>query len=72
MDSLMLFPDTELYRMAQQGLLVPAKEKERICELQVFINYLNIRTHLFAKNQLLYGHLQHMCNLFHIHYNLDI
>lgn len=34
--------------MAQQGLLVPAGEKERIRELQLLINNLNIRTHLFA------------------------
>ena len=47
-DSLTLFPDTELYKMAQQGLFVPAGEKERIRELQLLINHLNIRTHLFA------------------------
>lgn len=47
-DSLTLFPDTELYQMSQRGKFVPADEKERICELQVFINHLNIRTHLFA------------------------
>ena len=47
-DSLTLFDDTELYKMAQQGLFVPAEEKERIRELKVFINNLNIRTHLFA------------------------
>lgn len=47
-DSLTLFPDTELYKMAQQGLFAPAGEKERIRELQVFINNLNIRTHLLA------------------------
>ena len=47
-DSLTLFPDTELYQMAQQGLFVPAEEKERIRELQILINNLNIRTHLFA------------------------
>ena len=34
--------------MAQQGLFVPAEEKERIRELQMLINNLNIRTHLFA------------------------
>ena len=34
--------------MAQQGLFVPAGEKERIRELQFLINSLNIRTHLFA------------------------
>ena len=47
-DSLTLFPDTELNQMAQQGLFVPAEEKERIRELQILINNLNIRTHLFA------------------------
>ncbi len=47
-DSLTLFPDTELYQMAQQGLFVPVEEKERIRELQILINNLNIRTHLFA------------------------
>ena len=47
-DSLTLFPDTELYQMAQQGLFIPAEEKERIRELQMLINNLNIRTHLFA------------------------
>ena len=34
--------------MAKQGLFVPAEEKERIRELQLLINNLNIRTHLFA------------------------
>ena len=47
-DSLTLFPDTELCQMAQQGLFVPVEEKERIRELQILINNLNIRTHLFA------------------------
>lgn len=47
-DSLTLFPDTKLYEMAQQGLFIPAGEKERIRELQTFINNLNIRTHLLA------------------------
>lgn len=47
-DSLTLFSDTELYKMERQGLFIPAGEKERIRELQVLINNLNIRTHLFA------------------------
>lgn len=47
-DSLTLFPNTELYQMAQQDLFVPAEEKERIRELQILIKNLNIRTHLFA------------------------
>ena len=46
--SLTLFPDTELYKMVQQGLFAPAEEKERIRELQILINHPNIRTHLFA------------------------
>lgn len=46
--SLTLFPDTGLYEMARQGTFVPAGEKERIRELQIFISSLNIRTHLFA------------------------
>lgn len=29
-DSLTLFPDTELYRMEQEGRFVPAGEKERL------------------------------------------
>lgn len=47
-DSLTLFPDTEMYQMAQKGLFTPAGEKERIRELQIFINSLNTRTHLLA------------------------
>lgn len=47
-DSLTLFPDTELYQLAQQGLFTPAGEKERIEELIVFIRNLQIRTHVFA------------------------
>lgn len=50
-DSLTLFPDTELYQMAQQGEFIPAGEKERIEELQVFISNLQIRTHLFANSK---------------------
>ncbi len=49
-DSLTLFPDTELYSMAQQGKFIPASEKERIEELQVFTENLQIRTHLFANS----------------------
>ncbi len=47
-DSLTLFPDTELYRMEREGGFIPAREKERLRELQVFIQNLQIRTHLFA------------------------
>lgn len=46
--SLTLFPGTELYRMEQKGKFVPAGEKERLQELQVFIRNLQVRTHLFA------------------------
>ena len=49
-DSLTLFPDTELYLMAQEGKFTPAGEKERLEELQVFIKNLQIRTHLFANS----------------------
>lgn len=50
-DSLTLFPDTELYEMAARGEFVPAGEKERIEELQVFIKNLQIRTHLLANSK---------------------
>lgn len=49
-DSLTLFPGTELYRMAQTGAFVPAGEKERLEELQIFIRNLQIRTHLLANS----------------------
>lgn len=49
-DSLTLFPGTELYRMAQEGTFTPAGEKERLRELQTFIQNLQIRTHLFANS----------------------
>lgn len=45
-----LFPDTELYRMAQERKFIPAGEKERLEELQTFIKHLQIRTHLFANS----------------------
>ena len=47
-DSLTLFPDTKLYHMAQEGTFIPAGEKERLEELQVFIKNLQIKTHIFA------------------------
>ncbi len=47
-DSLTLFPDTELYRMEREEKFTPAGEKERMEELQAFIKNLQIRTHLFA------------------------
>lgn len=49
-DSLTLFPGTELYDMEQEGRFIPAGEKERLQELQVFIQNLQIRTHLFANS----------------------
>lgn len=49
-DSLTLFPDTELYAMAQRGEFIPAGEKERIEELKTFISNLQIRTHLLANS----------------------
>lgn len=47
-DSLTLFPETELYALAKEGKFIPAGEKERLIELQVFIKNLQLRTHLFA------------------------
>lgn len=47
-DSLTLFPGTELFEMAQRGEFVPAGEKERIQELQILIQNLQIKTHLLA------------------------
>lgn len=47
-DSLTLFPDTELYELAKEGKFAPAGEHERLEEMQIFIKNLQIRTHLFA------------------------
>lgn len=47
-DSLILFPDTELYQLAQEGKFVPAAEKERLEELAVLLEHLQIRVHLQA------------------------
>ena len=49
-DSLTLFEGTELYEMAERGEFVPAGEKERLEELQIFIRNLQIRVHLFANS----------------------
>ena len=49
-DSLTLFPDTQLYQLAKQGKFTPADEKGRIEELQTLIENLHIRTHLFANS----------------------
>lgn len=48
--SLTLFPDTQLYQMAEEGLFLPAGEQECLSELQVFIQHLQLRTHLFANS----------------------
>ena len=50
-DSLTLFENTKLFEMVQQGSFIPAGEKERLIELQIFIKNLNIRTHLFANSR---------------------
>ncbi len=49
-DALTLFPNTRLYDMAGAGSFIPAGEKERLQELQTFIQNLQIRTHLFANS----------------------
>lgn len=50
-DSLTLFPGTKLYDKAKNGEFIQAGEKERIRELQTFIQNLQIRTHLFANSK---------------------
>ena len=47
-DSLTLFPNTELYRMAQCGEFVPAGEKERLEELIILLKNLRLRTRIQA------------------------
>lgn len=47
-DALTLFPETELFTLAKEGEYIPAGEKERLLEMQVFIKNLQIWTHLFA------------------------
>ncbi|MGL5437259.1 MAG: radical SAM protein [Lachnospiraceae bacterium] len=47
-DSLTLFPNTELYRMAQRGEFIPAGEKERIEELITLLKNIRLRTRLQA------------------------
>jgi len=49
-DALTLFPNTKLYDTAVTGSFIPAGEKERLHELQVFIQNLQIKTHLFANS----------------------
>lgn len=50
-DSLTLFPGTKLFEMERQGEFTSAGEKERIQELQILIENLQIRTHLFADSK---------------------
>ena len=47
-DSLTLFPNTELYQMAEQGEFVPAGEKKRLEELITLVKNLRFRTQLLA------------------------
>lgn len=47
-DALTLFPGTELYALANEGKFIPAGEKERLEEMQIFIKNLQIRTHFFS------------------------
>jgi len=47
-DSLTLFPNIELYRMAQRGEFVPAGEKERLEELIILLKNLRLRTRIQA------------------------
>lgn len=49
-DSLTLFPDTDLYRSWKEGTFTPSSEKDRLRELQIFISKLQIRTHLQANS----------------------
>ena len=56
-DSLTLFPETRLYRMTEEGSFVPAGEKERLQELQIFIQicrygriFLLIRSRIFIQS----------------------
>ncbi len=47
-DSLTLFPGTELYQMVQQGKFIPSGEKERLEELITLLQNLQLRTRLQA------------------------
>lgn len=51
MDSLTLFPGTRLFELEREGKFIQAGEKERIAELQTFIQSLQIRTHLLANTK---------------------
>ena len=50
-DSLTLFPGTKLFDMEKDGKFIQSGEKERIQELQILIQNLQIRTHLFANSK---------------------
>lgn len=50
-DSLTLFPDTELFSMAQNNKFTPAGECERLQELITLIENLQIRVHLQADSK---------------------
>nr|WP_303008898.1 radical SAM protein [uncultured Anaerostipes sp.] len=50
-DSLTLFPETELYQRYQEGTFLPSTEKDRLRELQIFISTLQLRIHLFADSK---------------------
>ena len=56
-DSLTLFPGTKLFDMEKDGKFIQAGEKERIQELQMFIQSLQIRTHLFANSKSNFYHI---------------
>lgn len=47
-DSLTLFPNTELYQMAQRGEFIPASEKGRLEELITLLQNLRLRTRIQA------------------------
>ncbi|MCL2578119.1 MAG: radical SAM protein [Defluviitaleaceae bacterium] len=47
-DSLTLFPNTQLYQMAERGEFVPAGEKERLEELITLVENLRLRTQVLA------------------------
>ncbi len=50
-DSLTLFFGSRLHRLAGEGKFLPAGEKERLAELQTFIENLQIRTRLLANTK---------------------
>lgn len=50
-DSLTLFPGTRFFELEREGKFIQAGEKERIAELQILIQNLQIRTHLLANSK---------------------